>query len=413
MFILFVMKRSATSVLTKENCDDLDEPEDVGKFTSAQETELKTRVIRTGKRRLVNKPPESSSSPFAGFAGFSVTNVKSKESFSFLSSNASVSNTAYSDDKTNKLTAQVNNKRDTELKGDEILKLEDDNVEDIESPEDMRDSDMECLNTCFYKWVVKSLKDDSTCNLTPGFRDYEVHLRAILNKATEVQGKIKKSDAQCFSSSSGAVDKLVENGGSIVNASTSKPAVFQFSNVNFNSGGMNKSDKDKNNPFSASTTNMFKERDQPLLPANAPPTGEENTNSLSEQADKTAKNETSVAEKSEGYDVACEKDLVYSKRCKIFFKVDDSYQSQGISVILIKLVDGKKYQLIARTDNAIGRVKINCLLNKSIPVRKSGPNNIMLVCSPMPGEPPVPILIKVKTTEDADEVIDELNKCKE
>lgn len=130
---------------------------------------------------------------------------------------------------------------------------------------------------------------------------------------------------------------------------------------------------------------------------------------MSEQTD-----ENVVTRKSEGYNVKLEEDLVFSKRCKIFFKINDSYENQGISVISVKLVDGEKYQLIAGTDTMLWVVlKLIVFLNKSIPLKKSGVIiKVMLLCSPIPGVPPVSILIKVKTAEDADEVIYVLNQCK-
>lgn len=86
---------------------------------------------------------------------------------------------------------------------------------------------------------------------------------------------------------------------------------------------------------------------------------------MSEQTD-----ENVVTRKSEGYNVKLEEDLVYSKRCKIFFKINNSYENQGISVISVKLVDGEKYQLIAGTDTMLWVVlKLIVFLNKSIPLK--------------------------------------------
>lgn len=93
---------------------------------------------------------------------------------------------------------------------------------------------------------------------------------------------------------------------------------------------------------------------------------------MSEQTD-----ENVVTRKSEGYNVKLEEDLVFSKRCKIFFKINDSYENQGISVISVKLVDGEKYQLIAGTDTMLWVVlKLIVFLNKSIPLKRSGDNKI-------------------------------------
>uniref|UniRef100_A0A182SB50 Nuclear pore complex NUP2/50/61 domain-containing protein n=1 Tax=Anopheles maculatus TaxID=74869 RepID=A0A182SB50_9DIPT len=47
-----------------------------------------------------------------------------------------------------------------------------------------------------------------------------------------------------------------------------------------------------------------------------------------------------------------EKDSLYSKRCKLYFKVDGSYSDRGVSTLHIKKVDGK-VQLLVRADTSL------------------------------------------------------------
>lgn len=57
-----------------------------------------------------------------------------------------------------------------------------------------------------------------------------------------------------------------------------------------------------------------------------------------------------------------------------------------------------------------GNILLNILVQASIPVTRVGRNNVMLLCVPNPPvdekspASPVPLLVRVKTAEDADEL---------
>lgn len=66
-----------------------------------------------------------------------------------------------------------------------------------------------------------------------------------------------------------------------------------------------------------------------------------------------------------------------------------------------------------------GNILLNILLSPAIPIKKQGKNNVFIVCIPNPpisskdaNVEPVPMLIRVKTSEDADELLAELEKRK-
>jgi len=115
-----------------------------------------------------------------------------------------------------------------------------------------------------------------------------------------------------------------------------------------------------------------------------------------------------------------ESDAIYSKKCKLFFKKDGNYVEKGVGMLYLKSVDGGRTQLLIRADTNLGNVLLNILLSSSMPTTRMGKNNVMLVCVPNPpvdpksdSAEPCPMLIRVKTTEDADELREKIDEYKE
>lgn len=108
-----------------------------------------------------------------------------------------------------------------------------------------------------------------------------------------------------------------------------------------------------------------------------------------------------------------EKDSLYSKRCKLFVKVKDSFSDRGVGTVHIKKVDSK-VQVLVRADTNLGNILLNIILNEAVPVQRMGKNNVMMVCLPTPESkpPPTSVLLRVKTTTEADELFETLNKYK-
>lgn len=58
----------------------------------------------------------------------------------------------------------------------------------------------------------------------------------------------------------------------------------------------------------------------------------------------------------------------------------------------------------------LGNILLNIMVHSSVPCSRTGKNNVMVVCVPNPPvddknpSTPVPMLIRVKTAEDADEL---------
>ncbi|XP_038213195.1 nuclear pore complex protein Nup50 [Zerene cesonia] len=110
-----------------------------------------------------------------------------------------------------------------------------------------------------------------------------------------------------------------------------------------------------------------------------------------------------------------EENSVFDKKCKIFFKKDGNFVDKGVCTLYIKKIEENgKHQLLVRANTSLGTVLLNMILSVSIPTQRMGKNNVMLVCIPTPDAkpPPTPVLIRVKTSEEADDLLEILNKYK-
>jgi nuclear pore complex protein Nup50 len=79
---------------------------------------------------------------------------------------------------------------------------------------------------------------------------------------------------------------------------------------------------------------------------------------------------------------------------------------------LEKIDDSDKIQLIVRADTNLGNILLNLILTRGLPASRMGKNNVMLVCIPTPDAKlsPVSILLRVKTGDDADKLLTEIEK---
>ncbi|XP_054740126.1 nuclear pore complex protein Nup50 [Anastrepha obliqua] len=109
-----------------------------------------------------------------------------------------------------------------------------------------------------------------------------------------------------------------------------------------------------------------------------------------------------------------EEDAVYSKKCKVFVKKDGAFADRGVGTLYLKPVkDSEKTQLLVRADTNLGNILVNLILSTGIPTQRMGKNNVMMVCLPTPDvEKATSMLLRVKTAEEADELLAELDKYK-
>ncbi|XP_014219582.1 nuclear pore complex protein Nup50 [Copidosoma floridanum] len=109
-----------------------------------------------------------------------------------------------------------------------------------------------------------------------------------------------------------------------------------------------------------------------------------------------------------------EEGSIFEQRCKVYVKKDGNYSDRGVGTLFLKPAPNDKMQLIIRAVNSLGNILLNTMLTESIPTKKLNKNSVMIVCLPLPTAkpPPVATLLRVKTEEEADALLEALEKHK-
>ncbi|XP_061705717.1 nuclear pore complex protein Nup50 isoform X1 [Cydia pomonella] len=295
------------------------------------------------------------------------------------------------------------------------------------------------LNESVSDWIKQHVEKTPLCILSPIFKDYEKHLKEIqaeyqgpdsndaTNKHSETTSIIVGSKAEptamksspftgsssLFSSSNlktnttspfstqSSPNSFGEKGINSVSSASSPPKTQGFS------FGINSSPQSSTIMTNSTASTSFSFGvGKPFSISNfsAPKSTEEEKN-------KEADDEPPKVE----YTPVVEKDSVYEKKCKIFVKKDGNFADRGVGTLYIKKIEeSEKYQLLVRANTNLGNVILNLILATAIPTQRMGKNNVMMVCIPTPDAkpPPTSILIRVKTSEEADELLETLNKYK-
>ncbi|GFG31105.1 hypothetical protein Cfor_04604 [Coptotermes formosanus] len=376
-------KRSAVSELNHDNWNEEDTPEDAGTFCKASPDVMQCRVIKSAKRRATGSQENSGATknPFAAFGGFKASSTNSTPSFSFLTNLNKPSNT--SNGAAGKDT--TNDSRSSEYY-----------------------SKLTGLNQSVSRWIKSHVDSNPLCILTPIFRDYEHYLGEINEQelkqqhekgADVAEKKIKSPEKSTPESSVIECDAARSTEGvaterqkpdALVTLSTGSDTTLSFGSAPSNGSNLKAS-------FTFGSS-------QPFIFSNVtkPGTKPDEDKTLEEGEDEPPK---------VTFTPVTEEGAIYSKRCKVFLKKEASFQERGVGTLYLKPA-GEKMQLIVRADTNLGNVLVNTLLTAGLPIQRMGSNNVMLVCVPTPDvkPPPVPLLIRLKTGDDADEVF---NKLKE
>ena len=119
--------------------------------------------------------------------------------------------------------------------------------------------------------------------------------------------------------------------------------------------------------------------------------------------------------------MVAEEGAFHSIRCKLYFKRGSTWAELGIGMLNLKKLD-RRTQVLVRNDTTLGKILLNVYLAESTPISRSGKNNVILVSLPNPplytkdsegdNNKPATYLIKVKTAEDADELLAQLDRNK-
>ncbi|KAL6459940.1 hypothetical protein MHYP_G00316990 [Metynnis hypsauchen] len=317
------------------------------------------------------------------------------------------------------------------------------------------------LNCSVRDWITKHVNDNPLCDLNPIFRDYERHLASIEKKygscsatadtgakqetAGEVQKGLQASSSATatlsFSSSSSSSSSITPAAASVSTA----PTLFSFTKDK-DSAAPEKSSAPASAPApvpAGVTFNFGQKLDSSVLGSlasggasgfsfsssssstslfgGAASTGS-SAATFSFTAAKTeaashsqAADENGADEESDEPPVPVvkeikEKDAFYSKKCKLFYKKESEFKEKGVGTLHLKMVSEDKLQLLVRADTNLGNILLNVMVPSSMPCSRTGKNNVMVVCVPNPPvddknpTTPVPMLIRVKTADDADEL---------
>ncbi|CAL9682652.1 unnamed protein product [Knipowitschia caucasica] len=446
-------KRIADKELTDRNWDQEEVGEEAGTFSLASDDVLKNRPIKKAKRR--NAGSDADGGSFKGFKGFSLMpsttsagsstfssfgNGSSFKGFGSLSNGnvtpsfgtftappTSTATTAFNGSISSSVTVDISTKQ---TNGTALSQVQT-SCTSTSNKEYSRQ--LTALNCSVRDWITKHVNDNPLCDLNPIFKDYEQHLTSIEKKYGAGVANVGSGDKPVISEESAAPPAA--------SISTPTPALFSFGK------GTNESTQTKTTTVPAGVTFNFGQKvdstvlssfgskstapsfsfsssststQSPLFgAANSEPTLSFATpkSDMTPQMGETGDEETEEPPKPEVKEVK-EEDAFYSKKCKLFYKKDSEFKEKGVGTLHLKQSGEDKTQMIIRADTNLGNILLNIILQSSLPCSRVGKNNVMLVCVPNPTiddknpNTPIPLLLRVKTEEDANELLKILEEKK-
>ncbi|RLV84424.1 hypothetical protein DV515_00016241 [Chloebia gouldiae] len=460
-------KRIAEKELTDRNWDQEDEAEEVGTFSVASEEVLKNRAIKKAKRRNVGSESESGGA-FKGFKGFVLPSGKGGGGFSGFGNGAGIkpleglSNGSSSVSSTPPFSS-LKSTSETQstfvfwsaggtsfhMQFKEVatkfifLILEKKAVGPTANGGSRAGSSggayhrqLAALNCSVRDWIVQHVNSNPLCDLTPIFRDYERYLASI----EQQHGGSSDSSSENESSKTPGPQAVPVFGSSKLQ----QGSAFPFNNKTEDAPDKKpEASSEKRDPLLAATSavsfNFGKSVDSSVLcslgsgtlssfsfsPGNSGLFGKDanqaksvtaaSTSLLEAQTDSGNSDDKGGEEEEEEppkviVNEIKEDDAFYSKKCKLFYKKDNEFKEKGVGTLHLKPAGNEKTQLLVRADTNLGNILLNVLIPPKMPCTRTGKNNVLIVCVPNPPidekNPAVPVtmLIRVKTSEDADEL---------
>lgn len=403
-------KRGAQSELTDRNWDQEEDPEEAGEFVKASADKMKGRQIIKAKRRQ----PEGSGSAFSGFGGFSFKPTQTSTPLFGGSNFFKTESKIPAEEKKESLNEKEPDKRKVDVAGDDVgqsptkrQKAETNgNGSEQNGPNSASQntylSNLKALNISVSTWIKQHLDKNPYCILSPIFKDYENHLNELERERqkTSENGSAtlkKEESAKPMEEDTKPVPKTgLTFGMGNLNAvkDTPQPSVFsgfglKTSNIGPLTGGAPGGFSfavGSSQPSSSSGGAEGKDDDEYV-----PPQVE------------------TVEHKEEG--------ALYSKKCKLFYQKDGAWVERGVGFLHLKKPDDKA-QLLVRADTTLGNILLNIRLSESMPLSRQGKNNVSMMCVVNPPIPkvtddkPIPMLIRVKTGDDADELLDKMKEIR-
>lgn len=454
-------KRIAEKELTDRNWDQEDEAEEVGTFSVASEEVLKNRAIKKAKRRNVGFESDgggafkgfkglvvpSGGGGFSGFGGGSggkplegLTNGNSTASATpFSSAKAAEPKAAFGSFAINGPTAVVDKKIASPKCNSSTQPPSSGPASDTACSGNAYHKQLAGLNCSVRDWIVKHVNTNPLCDLTPIFKDYERYLVTIekqlenrgssssesqtdraaigmqppslfgstklqqespfsfhANKAEGTSEKVEFSTEKKPDAAPGVTSASFNFGKKIESSVLGSLSSGSLTGFSFSPGNSSLFGKDAAQSKAASSAFCAKE-------------SESQTGSSSSECRGGDEDENDEPPKVVVTEVK-EEDAFYSKKCKLFYKKDNEFKEKGVGTLHLKPTANQKTQLLVRADTNLGNILLNVMIPPNMPCTRTGKNNVLIVCVPNPPldekQPTVPatMLIRVKTSEDADEL---------
>lgn len=465
-------KRIADKELTDRNWDQEEEGEEAGTFSVASEDVLKNRAIKKAKRRNIGGEAEGSGA-FKGFKGFSLTSSAASgtstpapfsgfgngggfKAFGGLTNGNSITPSfgGFSPPATSTATAGLtfNGPASTKPTADITTKQTNGSTPSLTQSSGSCSSSsnkeysrqLTALNCSVRDWITKHVNDNPLCDLNPIFRDYERHLASIERQYGAGASDGGSEEKKLPTTAATPPPPPAASASSSTSSSSSTAALFSFgkdsedlarnksttatvvpTGVTFNFGQKVDSSalgslgsKSAASSFSFSSSTSSSQSSLFGTPGSAPALSFSGTKTEDTQpAEENGEEESEEPPKPEVKEVK-EEDAFYSKKCKMFYKKDSEFKEKGVGTLHLKQAGDGKTQMIIRADTNLGNILLNIMLQSSMPCSRVGKNNVMVVCVPNPPiddknpSSPIPLLIRVKTAEDADELLKTLDEKK-
>ncbi|XP_038635848.1 nuclear pore complex protein Nup50 isoform X1 [Scyliorhinus canicula] len=438
-------KRTADKELTDRNWDQEEESEEAGTFSVASEDVLKNRAIKKAKRRNILAESEgggvfkgfpglSSSTGNTGFGGFGNGSgfkpLQGLSNGSNASSSSSTSALSCTTDVNDTVGSFLSNGPPSNPLAKGEIGTKTNGVNQINSRSKMGcteyNKQLSALNCSVRDWITKHVNENPLCDLTPIFRDYEKHLTSIEQK----YGSSSDSGSESDTSSKRPEKQSVHTFGvSKTSQGTNPPSLFSsvksndiipltseikpvttMGNTSFLFGKTVEKSPLPGFSFNSGTSGSLFGKDLNQEKTGAPTFSFTTSTELKGNEHKDGKDEESEEPPKPIVNEIKEDDAIFSKKCKLFYKKDGDFKEKGIGTIHLKPVADQKVQLLVRADTNLGNILLNIMLHPSLPCTRTGKNNVLIVCIPNPPideknpDTAIPILIRVKTTEDADDL---------
>ncbi|XP_017682072.1 PREDICTED: nuclear pore complex protein Nup50 [Lepidothrix coronata] len=433
-------KRIAEKELTDRNWDQEDEAEEVGTFSVASEEVLKNRAIKKAKRRNVGSESESGGA-FKGFKGFILPSGKGGGGFGGFGNGAGIkpleglsngsstvsSTPPFSSLKTTPETQSAFGSPMSNGPGAAAFA----ETKAGGGRQGSYHKQLAALNCSVRDWIVKHVNSNPLCDLTPIFRDYERYLASIerqhgSDSGSEGEPAGTPRAAPAFGGTKLQGSAFLFNSGKAeeapadrkAEAEKKEPSLGAASAVSFNFGksadspalGSLGSGTLSSFSFSPGSSGLFGKDANQAKSVIAAPTSLLEAQAESSNADEKGGEEEEEEPPKVVVNEIKEDDAFYSKKCKLFYKKDNEFKEKGVGTLHLKPAGNEKTQLLVRADTNLGNILLNVLIPPKMPCTRTGKNNVLIVCVPNPPideknpTAPVTMLIRVKTSEDADEL---------